>query len=447
MTTRSVLSNSIFDASGWNASAGTMGIMLGPNYGFIVRNCYFINQPDSNSSDEGGIDFEADGENNLIDHCTFRNNAGAAIEVLGLRTPQTRNVAIRNCRFDKNNTATKLGPSEIFVWGGTTDRSIVCSNGVIENNGYVLRDGIEFYVNKATSTIPDWKLANNTQYATSEELNKAMPYHEPPPRVIWSGGEIWTDKRNRDDIFHDDDDDDDNDEEFVLMEGYHKDPSPKAAWIRHEQIEGPANVTHDEFPAIGDYRFQVVYDNDVFWTTSRYAVHILPKGTVVKKAWCFNRNLDKEGWTDGDLGTEKEFFKADKPEWGTFANPVNLVCGDYYVMAVKEAKNAHILSAEGLGLKCDECPVLSVRMQNHTPSKRMKVSFTTDSATEWNDANAVEFEVVPTDEEDTLYQIRLDGCAGWKGTVRQLRIDFSADDTPITGTVRIDYIWLGSTPK
>ena len=77
----------------------------------------------------------------------------------------------------------------------------------------------------------------------------------------------------------------------------------------------------------------------------------------------------------------------------------------------------------------------------------MKVSFTTDSATEWNKANAVEFDVVPTDEEDSLYQIRLGGCAGWKGTVRQLRIDFSADDTPITGTVRIDYIWLGSMGK
>ena len=447
MTTRSVLSNSIFDASGWNASAGTMGIMLGPNYGFIVRNCHFLNQPDSNSSDEGGIDFECDGEGNLIDHCTFRNNAGAAIEVLGLRTPQTRNVAIRNCRFDKNNTATKLGPSEIFVWGGTTDRSIVCSNGVIENNGYVLRDGIEFYVNKAESTISDWKLINNTQYATSEELNKAMPYNEPPPRVIWSGGEIWTDKRNRDNIWSDDDDDDDNDAEFVLVEGYHKDPSPKAAWIRHEQIEGPANVTHGEFSAIGDYRFQIVYDNDVFWTTSRYAVHILPKGTVVRKAWCFNKNLDKEGWTDGDLGTVKEYFKADKPEWGTFANPVNLVCGDYYVMAIKEAKNAHILSAEGLGLKTEECPVLTIRMQNHTTSKRMKVSFKTDSATEWLPENAVEFDVVPNDDDDTLYTIRMDGCAGWKGTLEQLRIDFSSDDTPITGTVRIDYIWLGSMGK
>ena len=35
---RSYILNSIFDAAGWNAAAGTMGIMLGHNRGFIIRN-------------------------------------------------------------------------------------------------------------------------------------------------------------------------------------------------------------------------------------------------------------------------------------------------------------------------------------------------------------------------------------------------------------------------
>ena len=59
---RAVLRNSIFDASGWHASAGTMGIMLGDPQGLIIRNCYFRNQPDSGSHDEGGIDFENRGQ-------------------------------------------------------------------------------------------------------------------------------------------------------------------------------------------------------------------------------------------------------------------------------------------------------------------------------------------------------------------------------------------------
>ena len=45
---------------------------------------------------------------------------------------------------------------------------------------------------------------------------------------------------------------------------------------------------------------------------------------------------------DHDLGTEKEIFKAEKSFWSTFANPVNLVCGDYYVIAIKNAPNASI---------------------------------------------------------------------------------------------------------
>ena len=118
---RTVLRNSIFDASGWHASAGTMGIMLGDPQGLIIRNCIFRNQPDSGSHDEGGIDFENSGNGCLIDHCTFENNAGAAIEVLGLKSPQTTNIEIRNSRFIQNNTAKKLGPAEIFIWGRVRD--------------------------------------------------------------------------------------------------------------------------------------------------------------------------------------------------------------------------------------------------------------------------------------------------------------------------------------
>ena len=49
------------------------------------------------------IDFEARGNGCLIEQCTFENNAGAAIEVLGLKSPQITNLEIRNSRFIKNN--------------------------------------------------------------------------------------------------------------------------------------------------------------------------------------------------------------------------------------------------------------------------------------------------------------------------------------------------------
>ena len=148
---KSVMQNCILDASGGHAFAGTMGIMLVDTQDFTIRNCTFRNLPDSGSHDEGGIDFENRGDRCLIDTCTFENNAGAAIEVLGLSAPQPKNVEIRNSRFIKNNWANKLGPGEIYIWGKSQpqDPQVCCSNGTIHKNGYVLLPGVEFFVNEA----------------------------------------------------------------------------------------------------------------------------------------------------------------------------------------------------------------------------------------------------------------------------------------------------------
>jgi hypothetical protein len=424
----SYLVNCIFDASGWNASAGTMGIMLGPNYGLVIRNCHFLNQPDSGSHDEGGIDFEAGGEANLIHKCTFRNNAGAAIEVLGLRSPQTKNVDIRQCRFDRNNTATKLGPSEIFIWGGSSDKNIVCSTGIIRENGYVLLPGIDFFANKAKPGMTDWTLEDNRQFETFEELDKAMPYNNPP--IPNPGPEIWT-----------------NNPENVILNGQVTDdgrPANGKLAVQWEQLEGQvlfANpsqpATTATFPAVGDYRLMLKADDGELWRSARTAVHVLPPGTQVAKAWDFSKNLDKEGWTDAELGTVKEIFPGAQPHTGTFANPVNLVCGDFYVMAIKDSKSAHILSPDKLDAQAN---TFAIKFQNHTNARKMKLSYTTIDEPDFKDAKTSTFDVIPNDLNDTLYHIPLQA----KSPIKQMRLDFSGDGKPITGTCRIDYIWLGN---
>ena len=225
---RTVLRNSIFDASGWHASAGTMGIMLGDPQGLIIRNCIFRNQPDSGSHDEGGIDFENRGNGCLIDHCTFENNAGAAIEVLGLKSPQTTNIEIRNSRFIKNNTAKKLGPAEIFIWGRVRDPSVCCSTGVIHGNGYVTLPGVEFFVNEAPE-LTSWTLRDNTAYATVEEIDRAMPFNRPP--VVDAGADIRTDRLR------------------VRLSGSASDdgrPAGKPLSTAWEVLEGPGPVAFDD---------------------------------------------------------------------------------------------------------------------------------------------------------------------------------------------------------
>ena len=138
----------------------------------------------------------------------------------------------------------------------------------------------------------------------------------------------------------------------------------------------------------------------------------------------------------------KEIFKGVKPIWDTFANPVQLVCGDYYILAIKEAKEPHLLSADHLGvpLAAGACDAAVLRLQNHTNAKRMRLSFMTETDATWQTRD---FDVVPDDLEDRIYVVPLAST----GTLRQMKLDFTVDGVPVTGTCRLDYIWLGTLPR
>ena len=429
IASRSYMTDCVFDKSGYHAAAGTMGVMLAKNNGFVVKGCHFLNQPDSGSPDQGGIDFEWGGENCLVEKCTFRNNAGAAIEVLGLVKPQIRNLCIRRCRFDRNNYARKNGPAEIQIWGGAqTPCDIACSNGRIEDNGFVLIPGVLLYVNESRSA-KDWTLFGNREFDFVEDMNRAFPYNDPPDIFVCS--EIWTDCR-----------------EVALSAKNSEDSS-----VMWEQTEGPANVvfacpdvacTKAFFPLQGDYRIQAKADNGQLWRTARTAVHILPYGARTFRAWDFSANLDMQGWSVENAGTDYEFLPGKTPFWNSKSHPVRLVCNDYMVVAVKDAGEACIVTPceYDVGVICggQRANALRVRMQNHTTSRRMRLWWQKcGHSPQWDIKNSIAFDVKAMDDDDAIYTIPLPHI----GSVKQLKISFSDASEKITGTVRIDYIWIG----
>jgi len=431
---RAILRNSIFDASGWHASAGTMGIMLGDPQGLIIRNCFFRNQPDSGSHDEGGVDFENRGNGCLIDHCTFENNAGAAIEVLGLKTPQTTNIEIRSSRFIQNNTAKKLGPAEIYIWGQVRDASVCCSTGTVLDNGYVLLPGIEFFVNEAPK-LASWTLRGNNQYATVAELERAMPYNRPP--VVHAGADIRTDQPR------------------VALAGSVHDgdkPAGKPLAIAWEVLEGPGSVTFDDarvpataatFDKPGDYILRLVAHDGELWLSDRVVVHVLAAGTSIAAAWEFNKNLDKEGWTEVHPGTRVQQWPNPIKEWSTTSHPVQMVAGGYYVLAIEDSSDAHLLSGDHLGVALTGKEAITIRFQNHTPATQMRLKFTTEADSVWDDVKSKAFAVIANDNESRTYSLDLSAVPAWKGKLRQLRLDL-ATGNPLTGTCRFDYIWICS---
>ena len=430
LASRSWMTDCLFDASGWHAAAGTMGIMLAGNCGYVIRGCHFINQPDSGSPDQGGIDFEAGGENCLVENCTFRNNAGAAIEVLGLRSPQTRNVHIRRCKFDRNNYSFKNGPAEIQVWGSPgTSSDVACSNGLIEDNGYVLVPGVPFYVNNSRTTN-DWTLARNREFDFPEELDRAYPYVDPPEISVC--GEIWTDRP----------------EAALFATSFNGKDS--LSW---EQTEGPANVVfgkpHDAstkavFPAQGDYRVIVKADNGTLWRTARTAVHVLPPGARTFRAWDFAKNLDAQGWRAENTGIAYEVLPSNDPLWESKAFPVQIACGDYLLATMKDAGQACLVtSAEtgvGVSFVRQRVNAFRIKMQNRTNSRRMRLWWQKGSELTWDEKDSVAFDVKPMDNDDSVYEAALPHV----GVVRRLKLSFSADGENTTGTCRIDYIWLGN---
>lgn len=427
---RAVLQNSIFDASGWHASAGTMGIMLGNPQGLIIRNCIFRNQPDSGSHDEGGIDFENSGNGCLIDHCTFQNNAGAAIEVLGLRSPQTTNIEIRGSRFIKNNVAKKLGPSEIFIWGRTPDPTVCCSTGTVDGNGYVTNPGIEFFLNEAPK-LTSWTLRDNKEYATVEELEAAMPYNGAP--VVDAGKCIQTDQLK------------------IALAGTVVDdgrPQGKPLAISWEVVEGDGNVAFENvhsahtmarFEKPGDYLLRLVADDGELWLSDTVVVHILPAGTSVAAAWEFNTAFDKEGWTEVNPGTRLQ--KWPNPDWPTTSHPVKYVAGGYYVLAIDDSADASLLSADDLGIELTGRETVTLRFQNHTPATQMRLRFTTEADGAWDNAKSRDFAVVANDEGCRTYDLDMSTVPAWKGRLKQIRLELATGE-PLTGTCRFDYLWI-----
>lgn len=426
----SIMQNCIFDASGWHAFAGTMGIMLGNPQNLTIRNCTFRNMPDSGRPDEGGIDFEARGDGCVVDNCTFENNAGAAIEVLGLTSPQPQNVEIRNSRFIKNNWANKLGPSEIFIWSGKTpDPRVCCSTGTIHDNGYVLLPGVEFFINNAPTTT-QWALRNNQAYASVEELESAMPRNKPP--VVEAGTDIISGQTT-----------------LQLSGSVTDDEKPDGSnlKVRWEVLEGPGTVIFSDqdsavsmadFSVPGDYLLRLVGDDGELWISDIVRVHILSSGISLARSWEFDTNLNKEGWTESGLGTRER----DEPkirQQGGKSWPVKYVAGGYYILAMEDAPDAHLLSADNLDMTISEHKIIRLRLQNHTNASRMAIRFTTAADGEWDDGKCRDFEVTPNDSEPREYVVDMSQVPEWTGILRQLKLELTTG-APATGTCRIDYI-------
>jgi hypothetical protein len=91
-------------------------------------------------------------------------------------------------------------------------------------------------------------------------------------------------------------------------------------------------------------------------------------------------------------------------------------------------------------------PRFTIRMQNRTGATSMRLRFTTDTEPSWEANLGIRFAVNNYDPSPHLYTVEMSAVDGWRGTLKQLRLELT-DGTPITGSCRIDYIWLGGSAQ
>ena len=112
-------------------------------------------------------------------------------------------------------------------------------------------------------------------------------------------------------------------------------------------------------------------------------------------------------------------------------------------MAVEESREACIVTPDdrsvGVEFSASRANAMRIRMQNGTTSRRMRLFWQTDGEPEWKAGNSLAFVVRPQDDDDAVYEVRVPQIGG----VKRLKLAFSADGELVSGTCRIDYIWIG----
>jgi hypothetical protein len=172
--TRCTVKNSTIERGARYAPTGTSALQLMYTKDVSLINVTINDTPFNPCPDNTALDFECDNEDVMVDGCTFKNNAGPAIEVLatpGYANATTRNFVIRNCTFINNNSSHKVGNHQIEVANWVQGNR---PTGKIYNNKYSNAPNAAFFGGDGNCT--GIELGQNT--------NIGKP--EPGPTVLQS---------------------------------------------------------------------------------------------------------------------------------------------------------------------------------------------------------------------------------------------------------------------
>ncbi|GGD72523.1 discoidin domain-containing protein [Paenibacillus nasutitermitis] len=136
-------------------------------------------------------------------------------------------------------------------------------------------------------------------------------------------------------------------------------------------------------------------------------------------------------------------FTGDTQGWGSAGNISGFgwQAGGYLGGTIS-GSDSQFYSADNLGLDASKNSLIRIKMKNSTSATLARIFFTTSDNTSWGSNNKA-ITLVANDTGYREYTIDLSDVSGWKGWIKQFRIDPVDDGTTNTGSFRIDYIRTG----
>jgi hypothetical protein len=142
-----------------------------------------------------------------------------------------------------------------------------------------------------------------------------------------------------------------------------------------------------------------------------------------------------EGWDTAD-------YRYDSNIRTTSGDAINQISGfgftDGFLSGTSTGADPYIVCASDNKASLSNYNCVKIRFKNSTSSTAGAIYFTTTASTTWSESKAVWFTINANDPNYTEYTVDMSGCAGWTGTLRQLRFD----PTTATGSFSIDYVML-----
>jgi len=191
-----------------------------------------------------------------------------------------------------------------------------------------------------------------------------------------------------------------------------------------------------------DYsEYQIDMSANSKWTGTIKQIRLDPTLNVPITGNTFN--LDSLIISKNNYAKDWNFNTAGNLEGWTMQNDLNASVSGGALSLTATGIDPYMHSPDNLSVSALPHRYVKLRLENNTTSTGGKIFFLTTTDTGWDDAKSVQFTLMPNSGYKD-YIVDMDSNPHWSGTIKQLRIDPTLNESITGSTFNLDYIRMSN---